>query len=65
VGPLPEGDVAITQSRLRDGFLEAVRSTDGVFTTAEPFPITVDLPAITSWRSEKLRGARRSDSLIR
>jgi Uma2 family endonuclease len=58
VNPFHDGIVTITEYRPRDGSYEILQSTDGVFTTTEPFPVRVDLPALASWRNKALERAR-------
>jgi len=57
VDPLHNGVINMTEYRRRDGSYEFVQSTDTVFTTTEPFPVRVDLPALASWRNNALERA--------
>jgi len=54
VDPVYDGVINLTEYRCRDGFVELVQSTDKVFATTEPFPVTVDLRALASWRNKYL-----------
>jgi hypothetical protein len=58
VGPQPDGVIAITENQLSDGSYEVVQRTDGTFATNEPFPVTVDLAALSLWRSKLLQRIR-------
>ncbi|GIF18575.1 Uma2 family endonuclease [Actinoplanes tereljensis] len=53
VDPTAGGDVLLTEFRIGDdGRYERVTSTSKVFTTDVPYPVTVDLPALTELRAE-------------
>jgi len=54
VDPLYNGVINLTEYRCWDGSLELVQSTDSVFATTEPFPITLNLRELASWRNETL-----------
>jgi Uma2 family endonuclease len=55
IDPLFDGGMVLTQFRLRDtGEYEVVGSTDKVFTTDEPYRVTIDLPALTARRKALL-----------
>jgi len=58
VDPLHDGVITMTEYRSRAGACEIVQSTDDVFSTTEPFPVRVDLPALASWRNKLLKRAR-------
>ncbi|XVU24318.1 Uma2 family endonuclease [Actinoplanes sp. CA-054009] len=56
VDPTFEGGVMLTENRLgEDGYYDAVVSTNKVFTTDVPYPITIDVPALTALRDEYRR----------
>jgi hypothetical protein len=49
VDPLFPDGIVLTEFRPgASGDYEAVGSTNGVFTTDVPFPVTIDLPALTA-----------------
>ena len=53
VDPTFEGGVVLTEFRIGDdGWYETVASTNQVFTTDVPYPVTIDVPALTKLRSE-------------
>jgi Uma2 family endonuclease len=53
VDPTFEGGVILTEYRLgEDGRYETIASTNKVFTTEVPYPITIDVPALTKLRRE-------------
>lgn len=55
IDPLFDGGMVLTRFRLRDtGEYEVVGSTDKVFTTDEPYSVTIDLPALTARRKALL-----------
>ncbi|WP_045741421.1 Uma2 family endonuclease [Actinoplanes rectilineatus] len=57
IDPAFEKGVALTEFRLDDsGVYEVITNTDKVFTTDVPYPVTIDLPALTALRDE-LRAA--------
>jgi Uma2 family endonuclease len=52
VDPSIERGVALIEFRLGvDGRYETIMDTDEVFTTAVPYPVTIDLPALTELRA--------------
>ena len=56
VDPTFKGGVVLTEFRIgADGRYDIATSTNKVFTTDEPFPIVVDLPALTALREEYRR----------
>jgi Uma2 family endonuclease len=58
VDPTFDGGVVLTEYRVGDrGSYEIATSTNKFFATDVPFPITVDVPALTALR-ERYRGAR-------
>jgi Uma2 family endonuclease len=53
VDPTFEGGVVLTEFRIgEDGTYDIVASTNRTFTTNVPYPVTVDLPALTKLRSK-------------
>ena len=51
VDPTFEGGVVLTEFRIGgDGHYEMVASTNRVFTTDVPYPVTIDVPALTALR---------------
>jgi Uma2 family endonuclease len=53
VDPSFEGGIVLTEFRLGvNGQYDTITSTDKVFTTDVPYPITIDLPALTALRDE-------------
>jgi Uma2 family endonuclease len=53
VDPSFEGGVVLTEFRLGDnGQYDTITSTNKVFTTDTPYPITIDVPALTALRDE-------------
>lgn len=59
VDPTFKEGVVLTELRVgADGDFEAVTSADGVFTTDLPYPITVDLRALTELRDDFYRAER-------
>ena len=53
VDPTFDGGVVLTEFRIGvDGYYEIVASTNRVFTTDVPYPITIDVPALTELRAE-------------
>ncbi|MGK5678741.1 Uma2 family endonuclease [Actinoplanes sp. URMC 104] len=53
VDPTFKGGVVLTEFRLSDnGRYDTVTSTNKVFTTDVPYPITIDVPALTALRDE-------------
>jgi len=59
IDPLFEEGMVLTQFRLGDaGEYELVTSTDGVFVTDVPYPVTIDLPKLTERRKAMLERAR-------
>jgi len=56
VDPTFDGGVVLTEFRIGDdGYYETVNSTNRVFTTDVPYPITIDVPALTELRAEYRR----------
>jgi hypothetical protein len=58
VGSRTGGVIAITENQLSDGSYKVVQHVGGTFATNEPLPITVDLAALSLWRSEMLQRVR-------
>jgi hypothetical protein len=59
IDPLFEDGMVLTHFRRGDsGEYELVTSTDGVFVTDVPYPVTVDLPELTQRRKAMLERAR-------
>jgi Uma2 family endonuclease len=59
VEPLNKDGIVLNEYRLGDnGGYDLVSTTDKVFTTDEPYPITIDLPALTARRDAILKRAR-------
>lgn len=55
IDPTFDGDVVMSVlQRSEDGPYERVTSTDKIFTTEVPYPITIDLPALTALRDKYL-----------
>ena len=53
VDPTFDGGVVLTEFRVgEDGHYETVASTNKVFTTDVPYPIEIDVPALTELRAE-------------
>jgi len=53
VDPTFDGGVVLTEFRIgEDGSYETVTSTNKVFTTDVPYPIAIDVPALTELRAE-------------
>jgi hypothetical protein len=62
IDPLfPDGVVLSRYRPGADGAYEMVGSTSGVFTTEVPFPVTIDLPALTAQRDLFAPGVRARD----
>ncbi len=58
IDPLFDDGMVLTQFRLGDtGDYDVVSSTDKVFTTEEPYRVTIDLPALTARRKALLEHA--------
>jgi hypothetical protein len=56
VDPTFEGGVVLTEFRIGDdGHYETVASTNRVFVTDVPYPITIDVPALTELRAKYRR----------
>ena len=59
VDPLFEDGIVLTEFRIGDhGEYEIVSSTNKIFTTDAPYPVSIDLPALTVRRNQLLDGAR-------
>jgi Uma2 family endonuclease len=59
IDPLFEDGMVLTQFRRGDSAeYELVTSTDGVFVTDVPYPVTIDLPKLTERRKAMLERAR-------
>lgn len=56
--PLHDGVITMTEYRFQDGSCGIAQSTADVFTTTDPFPVQVNLPALASWRNRLLERAR-------
>jgi Uma2 family endonuclease len=62
VDPTFDGGVVLTEFRISEsGQYEIAASTNKVFTTDSPFPITIDVPALTALRDEYCRAQDESD----
>lgn len=58
--PTFEGGVMLTEFRISgDGAYEIAASTNKVFTTDVPYPISIDVPALTALRDHLYRAAGR------
>jgi Uma2 family endonuclease len=59
VEPLNKDGIVLIEYRRGDnGVYDLVSTTDKVFTTEEPYPITIDLPALTAQRDATPKRAR-------
>ena len=59
VDPMFEDGIVLTEFRIGDdGAYEMVTSTNKVFTTDVPYPVTIDLPKLTDRRRELLARSR-------
>ena len=56
VDPTFDGGIQLTENRIGDdGAYEQIVSTNKVFTTEVPYPVTIDLPKLTAWRDKARR----------
>lgn len=57
-GPQPDDAIAITENQLSDGSYKIVQHATSTFAATEPFPVTVDLAALSLRRRKVLQRVR-------